>query len=401
MKEAVSDNTEPFPRRSTPRSALYVLKIVAVNLLILLVLGELVSIILVHRRTWPSSRPNYHVNHTQFWVDMNPSFGTWHPSNSHFLHQGGCFSVEYTTNSYGARDVERSVHSAKPRTLVIGDSTIEGFGVPLEDRLSNILEKRTGREHLNFATSSGFGPLQYALLYKTMASNFDHNVVMVGILPDNDFHDMNLDYWKQHGKGNVYRPYYADDFSIFYTGHFRPHPAEKTWDRIEDFMRAYLASYHVVQFLYTRFYWMSAHDYFRPYSGYNDYSDVDLARLKRALLDIKSTADAHHARTAIFLIPRAVDFKRFHDKGENRLGPVMEAWGREAGIPIKDLLPGMDARSGGNDQSFYLPCDGHWSRHGGEVAADVLLPWLDYEPQISAGTATDLGAAVRRHERAP
>jgi len=245
--------------------------------------------------------------------------------------------------------------------------------------LSNILERRTGREHLNFGTSSGFGPLQYALLYKTMASAFDHDVVMVGVLPDNDFHDMDLAYWKAHGKGNVYRPYYADDFSVFYTGHFQPNPREKRWDHVEDFLRAYLATYHVGQYLYTRLYWGTFRDRFRPYSGYNDYTDVDLARLKRALQDIKSTADEHHARAAIFLIPRAIDFKRFHESNENRLGPVMESWGREVGIPIKDLLPEMDAMSGGDYASFYLPCDGHWSAHGGAVAADVLQPWLDYK----------------------
>jgi hypothetical protein len=379
MSEPIPVSTNPPVRRSVLRSVLYVLRLVAVNLLVFFVLAELVSNVLVHRRTWPSSRPTYRVNYDQFWVDINPAFGTWHRPNGHFVHQGGCFSVEYFTNSYGARDVERGLHSSKPRTLVLGDSSIEGFGVSADDRLSNILERRTGREHLNFGTSSGFGPLQYALLYKTMASAFDHDVVMVGVLPDNDFHDMDLAYWKAHGKGNVYRPYYADDFSVFYTGHFQPNPREKRWDHVEDFLRAYLASYHVGQYLYTRLYWGTFRDRFRPYSGYNDYTDVDLARLKRALQDIKSTADEHRARVAIFLIPRAIDFKRFHESKENRLGPVMESWGQEVGIPVKDLLPQMDAMSGGDYTSFYLPCDGHWSAHGGAVAADVLQPWLDYK----------------------
>ena len=106
---------------------------------------------------------------------------------------------------------------------------------------------------------------------------------------------------------------------------------------------------------------------------------MDLARLKRALQDVKSTADEHHARVTILLIPRAIDFERFHESNENRLGPVMETWGQEVGIPIKDLLPEMDAKSGGDYASFYLPCDGHWSAHGGAVAAEVLQPWLDYK----------------------
>ncbi len=75
---------------------------------------------------------------------------------------------------------------------------------------------------------------------------------------------------------------------------------------------------------------------------------MDLARLKRALEDIKSTADAHGAKMAAFLIPRANDFMRLHQSGTNRLGPVMESLGHDVGIPVKDLLPDMDARSGGN-----------------------------------------------------
>ena len=44
------------------------------------------------------------------------------------------------------------------------------------------------------------------------------------------------------------------------------------------------------------------------YSGYNDYNDVDLARLKQALHDIKNTADTHGAQMSVFLIPIAIDF---------------------------------------------------------------------------------------------
>ena len=74
---------------------------------------------------------------------------------------------------------------------------------------------------------------------------------------------------------------------------------------------------------------------------------MDLARLKKALTDIKSTADAHGAKVAVFLIPRAIDFQRLHQSGADRLGPVMEQWGKENGIAIKDLLPEMDALAKG------------------------------------------------------
>ena len=221
--ETLSENTH---NRSSFRSVLSFLKVVGINFLIFALLAEL----------WPSSKPTYHVNYNSFWADINPDFGVWHRPNGHFFHQGGCFNVQYTTNSYGARDVERSLHSTQPRTVVLGDSFVEGLGVADQYRLTNILEKETGREYLNFGTGGDFGPLQYALLYKTLAAKFDHNLVLVGVLPDNDFRDMDPAWGKTHHQGR-YRPYYADDFSIVYSGKLDPNAGEGFWDRVEAVLR--------------------------------------------------------------------------------------------------------------------------------------------------------------------
>jgi hypothetical protein len=370
----VSEPAKPAsaaPQRTFFGRVLYALKLIAVNFLVFAVLAEIVSVVCVHLPSWRSSRPNYHLNYNTFFADINPVFGVWHRPNGIYFHKGGCYDVEYFTNSYGARDTERSLHSSQPRTEVLGDSMIEGLGLSAEYRLSNVLEKDTGREHLNFGTSGDFGPLQYALLYKSMAAKFDHNLVMVGVLPENDFRDMSLEWGKVHHAGR-YRPYYADDFSVVYTGQFDPNTGEGFWDHVEAFLRAYLASYHVGQYLYARLYWR-AHG---VYSGYNDYSDVDFARLEKALEDIKATADAHGARVAVFLIPSNNDFVRLHQTGADRLGPVLEQWGRDHAIPVKDLLPEMDAQSAGNYRSYFLPCDGHWSARGNAMAAKILEPWL-------------------------
>jgi hypothetical protein len=196
--------------------------------------------------------------------------------------------------------------------------------------------------------------------------------VLVGVLPDNDFHEMDGPWLKEKYPGQ-YRPYYKNDLSIGYVGHLQPHAVEGVMDNVEALLRAYLASYHVGQYIYTRTLDRPSGG---PYSGYNDYTDVDLVRLKHALQDIKGTADAHDAKMWVFLIPRANDFDRLHQKGSNRLGPVMESWGREVGIPIKDLMPEMEARSNGNDSSYFLACDGHWSAKGAAVASEILLPWV-------------------------
>jgi hypothetical protein len=368
--EAVPPVAVSSERRSFLKKSLSALRIFAINLAIFAVLVELASLIYINVTKWPGSKPSYHVEYNDFAADINPAFGAWHRPNGHFIHKSGCYSVAYDTNSYGARDVERSVHSSAPRVIALGDSMIEGVGQLADKRLTNILERDTGREFLNFACS-GFGPLQYALTYKTMASKFDHDLVLVGIVPDNDFHDMDFAYRKAHGPKGEYRPFYADDFSVYYSGHFDPNAGEGFWDHVEAFLRAYLASYHVGLFIDSRLYWWRL----SPYSGYHDYSSVDIARLERTLADIKSTADAHGAKVAAFLIPHAIDFQRVHKTGTNPLGPLVEKWGAENGVAVKDLLPQMDAMSGG-DYLTYSLCDGHWSERGSAAVAQILEPWL-------------------------
>jgi hypothetical protein len=379
MTNEITQRKSPAGRRSFFQIVLSVLRLIGINFVIFAILAELVSIVFVHLKNWPASRPTYHLTYNLFWADINPDFGVWHRPNGYFYHQMGCFSVEYTTNSYGARDKERSLHSTEPRTVVLGDSFIEGFGLPDQERLTNILERDTGREHLNFGTGGDFSPLQYAILYKTLASKFDHDQVLVGVLPDNDFFEMRKSFGEIQAREGRYGPYYDDNLSVIYLGHFNPKSGESRWDHVEAWMRAYMASYHVGQYVISRFYWRRR----RPYSGYNDYTDLDLIHLKKALLDIKGTADAHGAKMAVFLIPRANDFKRLHETGADRLGPGMESWGRAVGIPVKDLLPEMDARSGGDYRSYFHACDGHWSAKGNAMAADILETWLGEKKSAS------------------
>ena len=109
---------------------------------------------------------------------------------SKFRHIRNCYDIVYSSNSYGARDIERSLYSKAPRVIVLGDSFMEGMGVERGERLSEILENQLGIEHLNFGTSGHFGPVHEYLLYKHLAKKFNHEIIILGILPDNDFDDM-------------------------------------------------------------------------------------------------------------------------------------------------------------------------------------------------------------------
>ena len=148
--EDLAERTVPSSPRVVPaqrsgvKKMFSILRLIAVNFLVFAVAAELASLILVHLRKWPSARPTYHLTYYKFWTDTNRDFGIWHRPNGHFLHQEGCFSLELTTNSYGARDVERSRHSGGPapsswairlwRALV----SPTGSGLPTFSRLAPV-----------------------------------------------------------------------------------------------------------------------------------------------------------------------------------------------------------------------------------------------------------------------
>ena len=85
------------------------------------------------------------------WQGHHPDYGVWHQPGISARHVSRCFDVEVRTNSLGARDIERSRESDRPRAIFLGDSFSEGWGVPEAERLSNRLETASGFEHLNFA----------------------------------------------------------------------------------------------------------------------------------------------------------------------------------------------------------------------------------------------------------
>src|SRR6267142_690591 len=67
--------------------------------------------------------------------------------------------------------------------------------------------------------SQTFGPVQYLLVYETLAKKFAHDVVLVGFLPENDFTDSN---WEIGQKAfyNRYRPYFVGADGNYELVHF-------------------------------------------------------------------------------------------------------------------------------------------------------------------------------------
>ncbi|WP_133513210.1 hypothetical protein [Candidatus Thiosymbion oneisti] len=326
-------------------------------------------------------------NREGFHFDLDKHFGVWHKPNSSFIHRRQCFSVKYYFNSYGARDKERTKNSKEPRAVVIGDSFVEGYGLDADKRLSDILERATGMEHLNFGTSGHFGLTQEALLYETLAIDFEHDVVLIGMLPDNDFINDDIDIGKRAFRDR-YRPYYVGnypDYKITYLGN-RPSLESVInrdfWGKIKSFLREYTFTYNTLSYIKGMLSYKRAIEEnkdsskkgtYTVYSDYYDYKRHQFMRARFSIEKIVGLASDTGKSVVLFTIPVYRDFLRYRDNpSPPPLHIELEALSKEIGFEYLDLLPFMfEAEKDWG--RFFHTCDFHWNAVGNKKAAEIIL----------------------------
>jgi hypothetical protein len=322
-------------------------------------------------------------NDQWLWRTEHHDWGGWHKPSTTANHTHNCFSVSYSSNSHGARDRERSITAAANRAILLGDSFIEGYGVDEEERLSNLLEERLGLEMLNFGMTH-FGPLQYQILYEKLARRFDHELVMIGFLPNNDFTGNDPDFGRQESDfARRYRPYYSKDGGIFYP---RPRPspdeaavfAEHAIDLPErrrlsqNVLRLFwlYGLYREIRFNVTVLQYPVPSDYI----GYFETDTFRIARATESILAIQKAAAPRPV--LVFFIPD-YDSWSYVERHPGSYAQSVVASLREVfehnGITTIDLLTEFMNR-GLDKDSLYLPCDGHWNGRGHRAALDVIAP---------------------------
>ncbi|MBC16616.1 MAG: hypothetical protein CL942_06140 [Desulfovibrio sp.] len=320
---------------------------------------------------------------SKFWVYINEHFGVWHAPNSEYLHNKSCFVVKYTANSHGMRDKERLMNSNDTRVAILGDSFVEGWGNESEDRLSDRLEANLGKEVLNFGTSGGFGTIQEWQLYKHMVREFDHDVVILGILPHNDFKDNDYEIGI---KGGAYRPYLDGtypDYDLVYSAKELPNINKKTpflksfdftlreWSSFYRIMR-YLGSYRLEGLtLVPR--WQEEFDREKPESRYYNFTNEEWNIMRYSLEQIAE--EARDKKLIVFTIPVLPDFEMYTGQ-EPPLSKKIRELSEEKGFTYVDMLKEFHEQKLNAHDVFFV-CDNHWNPFGNEAAASVLAPIVD------------------------
>jgi hypothetical protein len=306
---------------------------------------------------------------TDYWWSGHPQLGMWRFPNAGWEHLTACFRVVYETNSVGARDLERPLRAPGGRVVVLGDSFMEGWGVPLEARLSSRLEAATGRAHLNFAMSH-FSPYQSLLAYRELAKRFDHDAVVLGLLPANDFLDADLELAATISDSYLYRPYLVGEAPDWTRFDYRE-SALRFWLRRHSYAaNALLAlqSRFTARRLEARGPLLEAPQG-QYASWFYDFREPELARLVAVLRMLAD--EAQGKPVAVLLLPVAYDLSRHAASGPPPLADRLRASLEGTQIRIVDLLPEL-AWSGTPSEALYFPCDYHWSTTAHAIAARIV-----------------------------
>lgn len=328
-------------------------------------------------------------------------WGTWGKPNttSHLAFE--CFNVSYRFNDIGARDRDRSP-SGSGRWIMLGDSFVEGYGVEEDARLSNLLEQSSGHEILNFGMSGNFGPLQYLILYRELARKYEHDGIIVGFLPDNDFRDNDQVRWASKSRESHWlrhRPYYtlSEDrkslsvqFGVF--GNSVPSQnldkqprlpsssiAGKISNGFSDFLQlasekaghasSLFALYRMVKWRLTTSVKNEDGEAGRS-SSYFTTDEKDIAAARIIFHDLAEAAAGK--RKLMLVFPRNWDIeeqRRKNAQGSPEFLAMLDDFTRE-GWDVKDLsqVPGIK-----NLSNLSLDCDEHWNPAAHKAAADFLI----------------------------
>ena len=321
------------------------------------------------------------------------------------------YRVEVAINSHGLRDVERPYE--KPpgclRILALGDSFVEGYTVPLEQTVAQVLEstlrhKGCPAEVLNGGTS-GYSTDQEVLFYLDEGRKYRPDLVLVFFY----YNDVLFNVRDRYGNGDP-KPLLvsgAGGLEAVPAPGPRPSPppVEATSETREEthgsallqwvgsrLRRGAPRAYNVLASfgLWARAQPKPPSDQLQVYRRRASPEIHDAwDRTSLILGDLKDAAKREHTEVVLVYVPSRMEvsdrdwsltqfeyqMRDSHwDRGEvlRRISGI----GTSLGIPLVDLTPALRASNSDLFGGPYYVYDGHWNRRGHEIAAETVAGFL-------------------------
>lgn len=369
-------------------NALLVLVSSAITIELLSYFGTMAGLLIF--KDVPSIYVAADVNDFRGRTDSEP-WGPWRKPNSADRHVTACFDVVYKANNYGARDRDFTLQKTdgRDRYILLGDSFAEGWTVNADDTAKAKLETSLGIDVYNFGVAGYVGPVQYYLIYKDFAEQFQHDGVIVFFLPENDFTDNDFEILGRR-KPTWYRPYYRKEpdgtYGYFYSDRAKPgsgfyglagRPHSLSAGLTTRFLKNYTFTWNLIR---TARYLIgnlgasgSASDKIK-----SAYFDTPLGEQQAAIYFLEKIVDEAGARRVVIaVIPDIFDLRRIATSGRTYVDQywfkTLRALERsKPNVQVVDLAPQMLDRP----ERYFQTCDNHWNARGNAAAAAIIAPYI-------------------------
>jgi len=331
-------------------------------------------------------------------------------------------------NSHGFRDFERTYE--KPpgvfRIVVLGDSYVEGFQVPLENAFPAQLEKQLngqstgGRRYEVIALGqSGFGTAEEYLRYLNFGTQYSPDLVLLAFLTYNDFQDNS-----KYLSGQTQEFYFVfdqqrrlvEDRSFLDSYERSLTPWKRAFQRLKE--KSYLASFISERIYLLRFEtnnprFPAALEPADPspkqtstlseFSYLNIYAPHPSERWREAfdltgeiVLKLRDAVEQHGSRFAVVSLTNVdqVEPER-QERLNQRYGlldydqpeRIVEQLATSHGIPFLKLVPAFLAyylKTGEHLHGFDERHEGHWNSSGHKLAAEEIARFLRSSDLLAA-----------------
>ena len=333
------------------------------------------------------------------------------------------YAVDFALNSHGLRDPERGYEAPRGtmRVLALGDSFVEGYGVPLEQTVTQVLEASLrGRgcpvQVVNGATA-GYSTDQEYLFYRTEGVRYSPRVVVLFFYYNDILYNE-----RQLYMGNEPKPVFVfrgGRLELYRSPVPRPSPTPAPEETAGATVHAESRSALVR--------WIQERLWFGAPGAYNALGRMGLwppnrprgARLevrvyqRRRITEIEGAwektagllaelaheAASHEARFLVAYVPnrmevndRAWQLTRerdgMDDDGWDRglVARRLEEIGRVLHLPVLDLTPALRRADHGLLGGPYYTYDGHWNARGHRVAAEEVDRFLREQAWLPCAT---------------
>jgi hypothetical protein len=289
----------------------------------------------------------------------------------------------------GFRDDGRQnpVHS-----MFFGDSFVWGYGVEIDDSISEQFEALSGKDAVNLGMTAFTSPTQYWRLFKNYVAELPAEYAFFGLFLGNDFGDsLNFDEWLLSGSQVSYPEWRTRQIRGVINNSWSLRVRRSAYDRsvlwrfLVDRINFGLTSDHVLQdnlleintdkldlVLDSRQIVTSM--------GRNQERQIKLVR--RALRQIVRTGQSSGARPIVFVIPtKELVYQSYYLEDSRRTvediryRTLLELL-NESGIEFIDLLPVFRQAVVNDAEQLYFRIDGHWNPTGHALAALELYRYV-------------------------